>query len=103
MVYFALANKAKPPMTIAETHGRPTRGITPAVFLGPGRTPKRRSRSLRPPGGVMIACLLPLAAQWFMVRRNGGPRAERKETPQPPLESARSAQAGACDREEADA
>ena len=27
MVYFALANKAKPPMTIAETHGRPTRGI----------------------------------------------------------------------------
>ncbi len=26
MAYFALANKAKPPMTIAETHGRPTRG-----------------------------------------------------------------------------
>ena len=55
MVYFALANKAKPPMTIAETHGRPTRGINAAVFLGPGRTPKRRSRSLRPPGEVMIA------------------------------------------------
>jgi hypothetical protein len=102
MAYFALTNKAKPPMTIAETNGRPTRGNTRRVSR-PGRTPKRRSRSLRPPGGVMIACVLPLAAQRFMVRRNRGPRAERKETPQPPLESARSAQAGACDREEADA
>ena len=53
MAYFALANKAKPPMTIAETHGRPTKGITPR-FLAPAAHP-RRSRSLRPPGGVMIA------------------------------------------------
>ena len=103
MAYFALANKPKPPMTIAETNGRPTRGITPAVFFGPGPHSQKAEPEPAAARRSHDRCVLPLAAQRFMVRRNRGPRAERKETPQPPLESARSAQAGACVREEADA
>ena len=100
MAYFALANKAKPPMTIAETHGRPNqRNNTRRVSR-----PRPHTQKAEPePAAARRShdrCVLPLAAQRFMVRRNGGPRAERKETPQPPLESARSAQAGACDQEE---
>jgi len=40
MAYFALANKAKPPMTIAETNGRSTRGITRRVSPAPAATQK---------------------------------------------------------------
>jgi hypothetical protein len=47
MAYFALANKAKPPKTIAKTHGRPTRGKAE-----PEPAAARRSHdSLRAAGG----------------------------------------------------
>ena len=63
MVYFALANKAKPPMTIAETHGRPTRGINTRRVSRP--RPHTQKAEPEPVSARRShdRCVLPLAAR----------------------------------------